>query len=71
VVRQLETVAELDRDRLYVWPPITHNGHLMERHKITAAAAFDLLVHTSQHRNIKLHQVCRHLADTGELPLQR
>lgn len=43
----------------------------MELRKITAAAAFDLLVHTSQYRNIKLQQVCRHLADTGELPLQR
>lgn len=46
-------------------------GILMERHKITASAAFAVLVHTSQDLNIKLHQVCQHLADTGELPTQR
>ncbi len=46
-------------------------GILMERHKISADDAFDLLVAASQHGNIKLHQVCRQLVDTGELPAQR
>ena len=43
-------------------------GILMERHKLTSAAAFDLLVRISQHHNIKLRDLARQLTDTGEIP---
>jgi GAF domain-containing protein len=43
-------------------------GIVMERYKLSSDAAFQLLVATSQHTNIKLRQVCQRLADTGELP---
>jgi GAF domain-containing protein len=42
-------------------------GILMERHKITAAAAFGRLTEQSQRRNVKLAVVARHLVETGEL----
>lgn len=42
-------------------------GILMERHRITADAAFALLAGASQHRNIKLSEVAADLVATGEL----
>lgn len=42
-------------------------GILMERHRITPDAAFEMLVSISQHHNVKLRFVAAHLADTGEL----
>jgi GAF domain-containing protein len=43
-------------------------GILMERHKLDAVRAFDLLVRTSQQSGRKLHDVADTLASTGELP---
>jgi AmiR/NasT family two-component response regulator len=40
----------------------------MERYKIDADTAFGVLVRTSQDRNIKLGEVARQLAASGELP---
>jgi GAF domain-containing protein len=40
-------------------------GILMERHKITAHRAFDVLARTSQHLNRKLVDVARELSETG------
>jgi hypothetical protein len=42
-------------------------GILMERLKITPEDAFDLLRRSSQRLNVKLREVARGLADTGEL----
>ncbi|MDF0531367.1 GAF and ANTAR domain-containing protein [Tsukamurella sp. 8F] len=42
-------------------------GILMERYKITAQQAFNLLVTASQHRNVKLHQIAEELVASGEL----
>jgi hypothetical protein len=46
-------------------------GILMERLKITPEDAFDLLRRSSQHLNIKLREVARGLAETGEFGLTR
>ena len=43
-------------------------GILMERERITADQAFDILRRASQHLNIKLRDVAQHLVDTGESP---
>jgi hypothetical protein len=43
-------------------------GILMERLKVTPEDAFDLLRRASQHLNVKLRDVARGLAETGELP---
>ena len=43
-------------------------GILMERHRLTADAAFALLSRSSQQVNLKLTAVAAHLVDTGELP---
>ena len=43
-------------------------GILMERHKLTASRAFQVLVRYSQHSNRKLRDVAAELADTGQLP---
>jgi GAF domain-containing protein len=43
-------------------------GILMERHKINAQQAFDMLVYASQHTHRKLHELADHIAATGELP---
>lgn len=43
-------------------------GILMERYKVTAQEAFDLLVYASQHSHRKLRDICLDLATTGELP---
>jgi GAF domain-containing protein len=42
-------------------------GILMERHRITADAAFALLAEASQHQNVKLTEVAACLVETGEL----
>jgi GAF domain-containing protein len=46
-------------------------GILMERHKLTAAQAFDVLARVSQEMNRKLFDVARELTDTGEVPRTR
>jgi hypothetical protein len=52
-------------------------GILMERERITAADAFDVLRRASQHLNVKLRDVAQTLIETGEIgdaprrPLQR
>ena len=43
-------------------------GILMERHRLPAEAAFRALSQASQDANVKLTEVARHLAETGELP---
>ena len=43
-------------------------GILMERERITADQAFDVLRRASHHLNIKLREVAQHLIDTGESP---
>jgi ANTAR domain/GAF domain len=43
-------------------------GILMEREKITAHQAFDVLRRASQHLNLKLRDVAQTLVDTGERP---
>ncbi|UZN02033.1 GAF and ANTAR domain-containing protein [Cellulomonas sp. S1-8] len=42
-------------------------GILMERHRVTPAQAFAMLVRVSQHRNEKLRDVAQRLADSGHL----
>ena len=42
-------------------------GILMERYKISADEAFDLLIATSQRKNVRLRDVASHLATAGEL----
>ncbi|MGB3954190.1 MAG: ANTAR domain-containing protein [Brooklawnia sp.] len=42
-------------------------GILMERMKIPPDRAFDVLRSSSQHLNLKLREVARRLAETGEL----
>ena len=43
-------------------------GILMERERITATQAFDVLRRASQHLNRKLHEIAETLVDTGEGP---
>ena len=43
-------------------------GILMERERISAAQAFDILRRASQHLNRKLRDVAQDLVDTGERP---
>ena len=43
-------------------------GILMERERITADQAFDVLRRGSQHLNVKLREVAQRLVDTGERP---
>jgi hypothetical protein len=43
-------------------------GILIERERITADQAFDILRRASQHLNLKLRDVAQHLVDTGEDP---
>ena len=43
-------------------------GILMERERVTAVQAFDILRRASQHLNIKLRDVAQNLVDTGESP---
>lgn len=46
-------------------------GILMERERITADQAFDVLRRASQHLNMKLREVAQDLVDTGEAPALR
>jgi GAF domain-containing protein len=43
-------------------------GILMERHRITASQAFDIMVHASQRTNVKLRVIADELVRTGTLP---
>jgi hypothetical protein len=43
-------------------------GILMERERITANQAFDVLRRASQHLNVKLREVAKNLIETGEEP---
>jgi AmiR/NasT family two-component response regulator len=43
-------------------------GILMERHGITADAAFSVLSRVSQAENIKVAEIARRLVETGKLP---
>jgi GAF domain-containing protein len=43
-------------------------GILMERHRVTADAAFGVLSRVSQAENLKLAEIARRLVETGELP---
>jgi GAF domain-containing protein len=43
-------------------------GILMERHRVTASQAFDVMVHASQRTNIKLRTIAEELVRTGTLP---
>jgi GAF domain-containing protein len=43
-------------------------GILMERHKLTADQAFQLLAHASMRTNTKLREIAEHLVMTGDLP---
>ncbi len=43
-------------------------GILMERERITATQAFDVLRRASQHLNVKLREVARSLVESGETP---
>ena len=45
-------------------------GILMERHRLTPAAAFDRLVSVSQCAHRKLREVAQHVVETGEDPEQ-
>ena len=42
-------------------------GILMERHRVTAEQAFDMLVRVSQHRNTKLRDIAERLVRSGRL----
>jgi AmiR/NasT family two-component response regulator len=42
----------------------------MERHKVTADEAFNLLVQASQHSHLKLREVAERLTETGRTPGQ-
>jgi len=43
-------------------------GIMMERHRLTATVAFQLLRAASQNRNIKLRQIAQRVIDTGQEP---
>lgn len=43
-------------------------GVLMERERVTAGNAFDVLRRSSQHLNLKLRDVAQALVDTGQMP---
>jgi AmiR/NasT family two-component response regulator len=43
-------------------------GILMERERVTAEQAFDILRRASQHLNEKLRDVAQNLVETGESP---
>lgn len=43
-------------------------GILMERERITAERAFDMLRRASQHLNLKLRDIAQEVVDTGEKP---
>ena len=54
--RALESRAVIDQAK----------GILMERHKLTADQAFQILARASMHSNVKVHAIAEHLVLTGE-----
>ena len=56
--RALESRAVIDQAK----------GILMERHKLTADQAFQLLAHVSMQANVKVRAIAEHLVRTGDLP---
>ncbi len=60
-------VAGLDRTLVTSQVIGQAQGILMERHHLTAANAFSVLVRVSQHHNIKLRDVAQRLVHSGEL----
>ena len=46
-------------------------GIVMERYGLTAKRSFSVLTRLSQHRNLKLHDLARHIVETRALPEQR
>lgn len=46
-------------------------GVLMERERLTGEEAFGRLRELSNHHNIKVRELARHIAETGELPTDR
>lgn len=46
-------------------------GILMERHRLTSAQAFDLMVAASQHHNRKLRDIAARIVHTGEFAFAR
>ncbi len=66
--RDVDTIAGL-RDALVARDVIGQaKGILMATRRVDADAAFDLLVNTSQHLNVKLRTVADEVARTGALP---
>lgn len=45
-------------------------GVLVERRRIPSRQAFDLLVHASQHNNVKLREIAKIVVETGQDPVQ-
>jgi AmiR/NasT family two-component response regulator len=43
-------------------------GILIERERITADEAYEILKKTSQHLNLKLRNVAQYVVETGEVP---
>jgi len=43
-------------------------GIIMERERVTADQAFEILRKASQHRNVKLREVAEQVASTGQVP---
>ena len=43
-------------------------GILMTRRQLTEDQAFAMLSHASQHGNVKLRDLARHVIETGEIP---
>ncbi|MCE0537153.1 ANTAR domain-containing protein [Kineosporia rhizophila] len=43
-------------------------GVLVERHRILPDEAFQRLVKTSQHRNVKVHEIAEAVVTTGQDP---
>jgi GAF domain-containing protein len=58
--RALESRAVIDQAK----------GILMERHKLTADQAFQVLARASMHANMKVRDIADHLVHTGELTLR-
>jgi AmiR/NasT family two-component response regulator len=56
----LETRAVIDQAK----------GILMERHKLTADQAFQVLSRASMNSNRKVRDIADHLVHTGDFPLQ-
>ncbi len=64
-VRQLDNLTQALATREVIGQA---QGILMERERVTAGEAFDILRRASQHLNVKLRDVAQSLVDTGEQP---